>query len=152
MLQRRAGLGLADSGLGNIMNFGQAVSSVLGNYATFSGRAPRSEYWCWVLFSIILNWVTAFIDTALFGTFALVHFGDASYIGAADVFTPITTIVGLLLILPSLAVGARRFHDMDRTGWWLLIGLTGIGALVIFFWFMVKGTPGPNRYGPDPLN
>ena len=139
-------------GLGNIMNFGQAVSSVLSNYATFSGRAPRSEYWWWVLFTVVLNWVTAFLDTMLFGTFALVHLGDATYAGAGTMFTPISTIVGLALIIPSLALSVRRFHDMDRTGWWLLIALTGIGTLVIFFWFMVKGTIGPNRFGADPLD
>lgn len=127
------------------MTFTQAVSSVLGNYSTFTGRAPRSEYWWWVVFSILVNIATSVIDTAIFGTYALLHYGEMT------AFTPITTLVGLALIIPSIAVAARRFHDMDRTGWWLLIGFTGIGAFIVFFWFMVKGTPGPNRFGPDPL-
>ncbi|MDR6951769.1 uncharacterized membrane protein YhaH (DUF805 family) [Ancylobacter sp. 3268] len=127
------------------MGFTQAISSVLGKYATFEGRAPRSEYWWWALFTILLNWVLGLADLALFGAFSFIATGDV------HMFTPLTTLVGVLLILPSIAVGARRFHDMDRTGWWLLIGLTGIGAVVIFFWFMFKGTEGPNRFGPDPL-
>ncbi|MFT0862241.1 DUF805 domain-containing protein [Ancylobacter sp. G4_0304] len=128
------------------MTFSSAVSSVLGKYATFSGRAPRSEYWWWVLFTILVNWVATFVDTLLFGEFYLMHYEEI------QVFTPITTLIGLALTLPSIAVGARRFHDLRHSGWWLLIGLTGIGALVIFFWFMRRGTEGPNRYGPDPLD
>ncbi|MBS7545820.1 DUF805 domain-containing protein [Ancylobacter oerskovii] len=127
------------------MGFTQAIASVLGKYATFEGRAPRSEYWWWVLFTILLNWVLSFADLALFGAFSFIATGDV------HVFTPLTTIVGIALILPCIAVAVRRFHDMNRTGWWVLIGLTGIGALVLFFWFMVKGTEGPNRFGEDPL-
>lgn len=85
------------------------------------------------------------LDTALFGAFSLMTFGEI------NAFTPISTLVGLALLLPSLAVGVRRFHDMNRTGWWLLLAFTGIGTIIVFFWFMVKGTVGPNRFGPDPL-
>jgi uncharacterized membrane protein YhaH (DUF805 family) len=53
--------------------------------------------------------------------------------------------------LPGLAVAARRLHDIDRTAWWLLILLTGIGAILLVIWYCFKGTPGPNRFGPDPL-
>ncbi|CAA0095395.1 Inner membrane protein YhaI [Starkeya nomas] len=127
------------------MSITESISSVLGKYATFAGRAPRSEYWWWAVFLVIVNWVTGLIDFAIFGEYAIYQYGDAR------LFTPITTLVGLALTIPTLAVAARRFHDMDRTGWWLLIGLTGIGGLVIFFWFMFKGTEGPNRFGPDPL-
>ena len=127
------------------MGFTQAISSVLGKYATFEGRAPRSEYWWWVLFSVLLNWGLGFVDLALFGAFSFIATGDV------HVFTPITTIVGIALILPSIALSVRRFHDMDRTGWWLLLGLTGIGALVVTIWFMFRGTQGWNRFGSDPL-
>jgi len=131
---------------GRRLNLGEAVSSVFSKYATFRGRAPRSEYWWWVLFTLLLNAATSFLDAGLFGTIGLVHYDGE------PTFTPLTSLVGIALILPSLAVGARRFHDLDRSGWWLLLGLTGIGALVIFFWFMVKGDEGPNRYGGDPLD
>ncbi|MFK8250602.1 DUF805 domain-containing protein [Ancylobacter terrae] len=128
------------------MNILQAVASVLGQYASFEGRATRSEYWWWVVFSVAVNWITGLIDVVMFGPFSLLVYGELR------MFTPISTLVGLALIIPSLAVGARRFHDMDRSGWWLLIGFSGIGAVVIFFWFMMKGTDGPNRFGPDPLS
>jgi uncharacterized membrane protein YhaH (DUF805 family) len=128
------------------MTFTQAVSSVLGQYATFSRRAPRSEYWWWVVFSILVNWAAAFLDMLLFGGTYLVNYTDM------QAFTPITTLVGLAFIIPGLTVSVRRFHDLDRTGWWLLLGFTGIGLIIVFFWFMFKGTEGPNRYGPDLLS
>lgn len=128
------------------MSFTQSVTNVLANYATFSsGRAPRSEYWWFVLFTVLVSWATGLLDGVLFGEYAFMEMDGDHY------FTPISTLASLALLLPSLSVGARRFHDLDRSGWWLLIGLTGIGALVIFFWFMVKGTQGPNRFGADPL-
>jgi uncharacterized membrane protein YhaH (DUF805 family) len=60
-------------------------------------------------------------------------------------------IVGLGLVLPSLAVGIRRLHDGNRSGWWWLIAFTIIGVIVLLVWFVQKGTTGENRYGPDPL-
>lgn len=133
-------------GTGDDMTFTQAISSVLGKYATFSGRAPRSEYWWFVVFSILASIAAGVLDTALFGAISLLTFGEI------DAFTPISTLVGLGLLIPSIAVGVRRFHDMDHAGWWLLLIITGIGALVVFFWFMVRGTRGPNRFGSDPLD
>lgn len=138
--------GDATEARGKVMGFTQAISSGLSQYATFSGRASRSEYWWWVAFTVLANIVASILDTALFGALSLITFGEI------DALTPISALVGLALLIPSIAVGARRFHDMDRTGWWLLIGLTGIGAIIIFFWFMVRGTVGPNRYGQDPLS
>ena len=61
------------------------------------------------------------------------------------------TIVGLVLLLPGLAVSARRLHDLDRTAWWLLLLLTGIGIILLIIWDCMRGTRGPNRFGPDPL-
>lgn len=127
------------------MGFTQAISSVLGKYATFQGRAPRSEYWWFVLFMVLANWVAGIVDTLTFVDYSLWRYGDA------HLFTPFTSLVGLALLIPSVAVGVRRFHDMDRTGWWLLLAFTGIGTIVVFIWFMFRGTQGPNRFGPDPL-
>lgn len=127
------------------MTFSQSISHVLTHYADFRGRAARSEYWWWGLFSFLLNVVFQVIESG---------FADhSSAVGTVFflAFALVSMVVGLGLIIPSLAVSVRRFHDMDRSGWWLLLGLTGIGALVIFFWFMRKGTEGPNRFGPDPL-
>ena len=64
---------------------------------------------------------------------------------------PIEGITSLLLFLPGLAVGIRRLHDIDRTGWWWLIALTVIGIILLIVWACTRGTAGPNRYGADPL-
>lgn len=124
------------------MGFGEAVKSVIfKNYATFSGRASRSEYWWFTLFNIIASIALQVLTIAL------------------GVIDPILAgIAGLLVIVfflgifvPSLAVIVRRLHDVDKSGWWYLIVLTGIGALVVLYWMIIKGTEGDNRFGPDPL-
>jgi uncharacterized membrane protein YhaH (DUF805 family) len=118
------------------MNFGQAIASGFRNYVTFAGRASRSEYWYWVLFVMIGGVVTGILDHALFDE---------------DQVSPLNAIFGLVTFLPGLAVGIRRLHDIDRTGWWWLIAFTIIGLIVLIVWACQKGTTGPNRYGPDPL-
>jgi uncharacterized membrane protein YhaH (DUF805 family) len=119
------------------MNFGQAIASVLGKYATFSGRAPRSEYWYFVLFSILVSGAASILDLVLFPRWT-----DIS---------PLSSLLSLALFLPSLAVGIRRLHDVDRSGWWTLLVFTVIGVFVLLYWACIRGTPGPNRFGPDPL-
>jgi uncharacterized membrane protein YhaH (DUF805 family) len=118
------------------MNFWQAIKSGFANYVNFSGRSIRSEYWFWVLFASLAGAVTGILDGVIF---------SASNPG----LTPISGILGLATFLPSLALVVRRLHDLDRTGWWLLIAFTIIGAFVLIYWFCKKGTPGPNRFGPD---
>ncbi len=114
------------------MTFSEAVRYCLNNYVTFSGRADRPQYWWFILFNILVAIVAGIIDWILFGP-------DSRIIGA---------LAGLALLLPTLAVAVRRLHDMDHTGWWILIGLTGIGGLVLIVWFCFRGTDGPNRFGP----
>ena len=118
------------------MNFQQAIASGFRNYVTFAGRASRSEYWFWTLFAILVGAAAAILDAALFPGL------DAR---------PIHSLASLALFLPGLSVSVRRFHDLDRTGWWLLILLTVIGIIVVLIWFCLRGTGGPNRYGFDPL-
>ena len=119
------------------MNFVQAIKSGFSHYVTFSGRACRSEYWFWVLFVAIGGLVTAGLDAAIFGFRAGM--------------SPLNSIFDLVVFLPGLAIAARRLHDTDRIAWWLLLALTGIGAIFLIVWFCFKGTSGPNRFGPDPL-
>lgn len=119
------------------MTFQQAIASGFHNYATFAGRAARSEYWFWTLFAVLVSMATAIVDTALFPGMEL---------------SPLNSLASLALLLPGLAVSVRRFHDLDRTGWWILLILTGIGAIVVLVWFCFRGTEGPNTYGPDPLD
>lgn len=123
------------------MGFADAIRTCLGKYATFSGRASRSEYWWFYLFLIILSFVAGILDALLFG-----------YDPATGATLPvITLIVGLAMLLPSLAAVVRRLHDTDRSGWWYLLVLTVVGVIVLIVFLVIKGTKGPNRFGPDPL-
>ena len=118
------------------MDFIQAVSHCFHNYVSGAGRAARSEYWYFALFSVISSIGAAIIDAALF------PLNDNG---------PLGMVVSLALFLPSIAVGVRRLHDLDRTGWWMLVSLTGIGIILLLIWGCLRGTPGPNRFGLDPL-
>ena len=126
------------------MNFPQAITSGFRNYVNFATRAARSEFWFWVLFSFILSSAATYLDLAVFADFDIDTLLDVS-------LTPFSTVVSLGLFLPSLAVSIRRLHDIDRTGWWMLIIFTIIGVLLLLAWDCIKGTTGSNRYGPDPL-
>jgi uncharacterized membrane protein YhaH (DUF805 family) len=119
------------------MNFQAAVASCFSKYATFSGRAPRSEYWYFVLFCILASIVTAILDTALFRRAG---------------FSPLSTIASLGLVLPSLAASVRRLHDTGRSGWWvLLLFVPLVGQIILIVWYCTRGEPGPNRFGPPPF-
>lgn len=102
------------------MSFFESVKSAFRNYANFKGRALRSEYWWFVLFSVL-------VQAAASG------FGDA-----------LGNLVSVALILPSVAVGVRRMHDTDRRGWWLLFPIVNIVML------LQQSSTGENRFGPPP--
>jgi uncharacterized membrane protein YhaH (DUF805 family) len=127
----------------------------LRKYASFSGRARRKEYWLWQLFMILLfGTLTAWL-IASSGPISPRATPDEIAIatqGVPAAAWPIAAIaIALLgLFLPSLAVTVRRIHDSGNSGWWILLGLTAVGSLVILIFALIDGTPGPNRYGPDP--
>ncbi len=113
------------------MSFVEAIQSGFQNYVNFNGRSLRSAYWFWVLFAIIVNVVSYAIDYAL----------------GISLINPLSS---LALLLPGIAVSVRRLHDIDRTGWWLLLGFIPlVGAIILIVWFCQAGTPGPNRFGPE---
>jgi len=120
------------------MSFQEAISYCFRHYVGFSGRAARSEYWYWVLFVVLLSIVAWLIDMTVFG------FNTTGV-------NPISVIVALATLLPGLAVSVRRLHDIDRTGWWVLLALTVIGGVVLLAWACMRGTVGANSFGPDPL-
>lgn len=146
------------------MNLLESVSTVFSKYATFSGRASRSEFWWYQLFYLVIVGVPlAFISETLDNLWSLLNF------------------------LPSVAVSCRRLHDIDKSGWWQLLPLAvlpifllgfalrsfdfttyvtgifespmawagivlGIGLFILLIvWFARQGTPGPNRFGQDPF-
>lgn len=117
------------------MSFLSAVSVCLRKYTTFSGRATRSEFWYWTLAQFLLAILTAVLDQVF-------KLQIAPEVGLLSV------IVSLLTFLPSLAVSARRLHDLDRSGWWMLISFTVIGLFVLIYWYCCRGTEGRNRFDP----
>ena len=94
------------------MNFGQAISTCFAKYATFSGRASRPEFWWIFLFQILVSIAASMLGDVVAG------------------------LVSLTLLLPALAVGARRLHDIGKSGWWQLIMLTLIGLLLLIYWWV----------------
>jgi uncharacterized membrane protein YhaH (DUF805 family) len=117
------------------MDFQQAVKSCFAKYATFPGRAARSEFWYWQLFILLAGLVVAVVDAVL---------GLHS--------KPLGLIFYLVTLVPTLAVGARRLHDTGRSGWWLLLWLVPVtGWIVLLIWFCSESSIGYNGYGPDPL-
>jgi uncharacterized membrane protein YhaH (DUF805 family) len=111
---------------------------VLRKYAVFTGRARRREFWTFTLISVIISIVLGIID-AVIGT------------DYASGYGVLGTIYGLAVVIPSIAVGIRRLHDINRAGWWILIALIPIiGFIVLIVFYFTEGTRGDNRYGPDP--
>jgi uncharacterized membrane protein YhaH (DUF805 family) len=104
------------------MTFGESISTCFSKYAAFDGRASRSEYWWWFLFTVLISLATGMVSDVLSGLFSL----------------------GVLL--PSLAVGARRLHDTDRSAWFLLLWFVPfIGWIILIVWAIQEGKE-PNRY------
>jgi len=112
----------------------------LKRYAEFSGRSRRKEYWLFVLLLIPIYIAAMAIDFVI-GLNTVV----------VGLYGPFYLLTALALLVPSIAVGVRRLHDIDKSGWWLLITLIPlIGAIVLLVFACTAGTAGPNRFGPDP--
>jgi uncharacterized membrane protein YhaH (DUF805 family) len=111
------------------MSYFDAVSAGFRNYFDFEGRATRPEYWWFYLFVLLVSLGAAVADMS---------FG----LGSEDMGGPISVIAWLGTIIPMLSVGARRLHDIGRSGWWQLIALTGIGIIVLIYWWCQPSQPG----------
>jgi uncharacterized membrane protein YhaH (DUF805 family) len=117
------------------MSFGEAVQAGFRNYVKFSGRASVQEFWYWVLFTIVGGLVAAVLDVLFFLS--------------ATSNTPLSDIFGLVILLPGIAVAIRRLHDTDRSGWWYLLWFIPlVGIIILIIWWIQRGTPGDNRFGP----
>jgi len=105
---------------------------VLKKYAVFSGRARRKEFWMFVLINFIIAVVLSGVDMML----------GLGFLGF---------IYAIATLVPALAVGARRLHDIGKTGWWQLVGLVPlIGLIILIIFFVMDSNPGDNQYGPNP--
>jgi uncharacterized membrane protein YhaH (DUF805 family) len=111
---------------------------VLKNYAGFDGRARRTEYWMFFLFSLIISVVLTVID-------GVVGMRSASGFGI------LSSLYSLAVLVPSIAVGIRRLHDTGKSGWWLFISLVPlIGGIWLIVLLATAGNVGSNQYGADP--
>lgn len=144
------------------MTFQESVKTVLSKkYATFSGRASRSELWWYQLFCFIVAMVciaAGLVFGALFGGAAAMQGGDSALgLGVAGfgigflIGYVILLIFALATLVPSIAVSVRRLHDSGRSGWWYLISFVPyVGGIVLFIFMLLEGQPGENKYGPAP--
>ena len=113
------------------MSFTEAIKTCFKKYVDFSGRARRSEYWFWALFTALVGTVAAFID------------GKDSNLVAG--------IVSLAFFLPNLSVAVRRMHDAGKSGWYLLMSLIPlVGWIFVLIKLVTDSVPGPNEYGENP--
>ena len=113
------------------MTFFQAINTCFSKYTIFSGRAKRSEYWYWRLFELILALLAFRLDMIFFSN---------SDTGSISLF------VFFFTCIPSIAVSVRRLHDISKSGWWLLISLTGIGNFLLLYWFLLPSEISDNIY------
>jgi len=116
------------------MNFFQAINSCFKNYTVYEGRSPRSEYWNWRLFELLLVLIAIRLDYTFLNNDNKQHF---------------SLFVFFLTFLPGLCVSIRRLHDIGKSGWWLLITLTGIGNILLLYWFILPSENGKNIYNKD---
>lgn len=131
------------------MSLGESLTSVFNKYATFTGRARRSEYWwfsgCYFVLQIVFNF-------ASLGMLAGVMSGEISYNDPSySMFQTISVVLGLGLLLPALAVTVRRFHDIGKSGWnilWAAIPL--VGAIIVLVWMCQDSDVVANKYGESP--
>ena len=117
------------------VTFEQAVrSAIQQHYCDFSGRASRSQYWWYVLFTVILSAILQ-----AFGVFS------------PKVASVLVGIINLALFLPGLGLAVRRLHDINKSGWFILLAfIPVVGAIILIIWFCKESEMQPNQYGPVP--
>jgi uncharacterized membrane protein YhaH (DUF805 family) len=107
-----------------MMTFKDSIVSGFKKYFDFDGRASRSEFWWFILFGVIVDFLSKRIDPS-----------------------GLTSLLALILLIPTISVSVRRLHDMDKSGWWILLSLIPIVNLILLYWFCKRGDPGLNRFG-----
>lgn len=135
------------------MSFGEAVKTCFSKYVTFAGRARRSEFWWFYLFTLIVSFVVLLPGYILMIAGAAAS-SDSSSPGVVFWLGLVLIIIGALaslaLYIPFLAVGCRRLHDRGQSGWLQLLLLVPCGNIVLLVFWVMEGTPGDNAYGPKP--
>ena len=117
------------------MNFGEAIKAGFSNYVNFQGRARRSGYWYWYLFTVLVSAVFSILSSGKSDNF----------------FGMLGGLAGLVLFLPGLAYAVRRLHDTNRSGWRVLFVLIPlVGWIFLLIWMVADSEPGDNRFGANP--
>jgi uncharacterized membrane protein YhaH (DUF805 family) len=131
-----------------MMSFVDSMKTVLSlKFIEFNGRASRSEYWWFFLFTFTCGIILSIVDVA----FLII--ADISFDSILWTITPLTTLFQLIILIPSLAVTVRRFHDIGRSGWWIFIVLVPcVGFILYLVWLIQDGEPHDNMYGAVPTN
>ena len=120
------------------MNFTEATESFFRKYADFSSRSSRSEYWYAYLFVMLVSVGLGFLE----GFLNIFPQSDEAILGL---------IFQVGIVIPSVAIVARRLHDINKSGWWYLIIFTIIGVIPVIYWLCKAGDDGENNYGFNPL-
>jgi uncharacterized membrane protein YhaH (DUF805 family) len=110
------------------MTFFEAIKTCFSKYADFSGRATRPEFWWWVLFVVLASAATSIVSPMVSGLFSL------------------------CVLLPNIAVAARRLHDTDRSGWYQLVAIIPLIGLILMIYWCVQEAKDPNRFGTPPAS
>jgi uncharacterized membrane protein YhaH (DUF805 family) len=120
----------------------------LRRYADFSGRSRRKEYWMFVLLLLIVGVVLGLVTGGFSSVMDPTSMGGDATMGAGSM---ILGLFYLAIFIPALAVQVRRFHDQDKSGWFVLLNFIPlVGGLIVFIFMCLDGTRGDNRFGPDP--
>ncbi len=117
------------------MTFTESIATCFSKYTKVEGRASRSEYWWFYLFTLLLSWGASIVGAVTLGS---------------DLAGIPSIIVSLATLCPAIASGCRRLHDTGRSGWWLLISFTCIGIIPLIVWLAAEGDKQDNKYGSIP--
>jgi len=124
------------------------IKKVFRLYLVFQGRARRKEYWSWIIFSIVAYYILfSFMGSIAAGLTTAQD--DTSSLASSLILLGLVVYL-LIFIPPTIAVSVRRLHDTGRSGLWFLLNFVPLGSLILLFFFLQRGQPGENRYGPDP--
>ena len=125
------------------MNFTSSIKTCSQKYADFSGRATRSEFWFFTLFVQLLFLCSAVLDPYVAGVEPDDYF---------EIYGPVTLIIQIITLLPSLSVTGRRLQDSGMTGWWMLVGLTVVGLVPLIYWLCRPSDEDSNEFGDSPVD
>jgi uncharacterized membrane protein YhaH (DUF805 family) len=116
----------------------EVVFLALSRYAVFSGRSQRAEFGYFVVMAALIELALFMVDQSMAWTYSNGDWGLLS------------SVASVVFFIPSITVATRRLHDIGKSGWWQLLVFTGVGILVLIYWFALNGHAGANAYGPNP--